>query len=70
MQLEPKGEYVILVEANNEVQSETIILNELSLESHYEYYASKGFTKKEIIKKIASDRNKNKNEIYQYFINN
>lgn len=27
-----------------------------------------GFDKKEIIKKIAKDRNVNKNEIYMYFL--
>lgn len=67
--IEPKGEYVILVEGNKEAQTEKLILNELSLETHYEYYEKKGLSKKEIIKKIANDRNKNKNEIYQYFIN-
>lgn len=68
-QEEPKGEYVILVEGNKENIKNEVILNELSLESHYEYYKNKGFEKKEIIKKIASDRKTNKNEIYQYFIN-
>lgn len=68
-QEEVKGEYVILIEGNKEVQTDNLILNELPLEAHYEYYKNKGLTKKEIIKKIASDRNKNKNEIYQYFIN-
>lgn len=68
-QKEPKGEYVILVEGNRENIKNEVILNELSLESHYEYYKNKGFEKKEIIKKIANDRKTNKNEIYQYFIN-
>ena len=65
----PKGEYVVLVEGNREIIKNEVILNELSLESHYEYYKNKGLEKKEIIKKIANDRNTNKNEIYQYFIN-
>ena len=43
-------------------------LNNLSLEEHYNYYEKQGFDKKEIIKKIAKDRNVNKNEIYQEFI--
>lgn len=66
--IEPKGEYVILIEGNKNREKENLILNELSLEAHYEYYLNKGYNKKEIIKKIASDREKNKNEIYQYFI--
>ena len=45
-------------------------LNNLSLEEHYKYYEKQGLDKKEIIKKIAKDRNVNKNEIYQYFLKN
>ena len=41
----------------------------LSLEEHYKFYENQNMDKKEIIKKIAKDRNKNKNEIYQYFLN-
>ena len=40
------------------------ILNDLTLEEHYEYYKKQNYEKKEIIKKIAKDRNTNKNEIY------
>jgi len=64
---EPKGEYVIIIEKNNEKQENPLI--ELTLEQHYKYYEQKGLEKKEIIKQIAKDRNKNKNEIYKHFIN-
>ncbi len=62
-----KGEIVIIIEgkANDEEENE---LNKLSLEEHYNYYERQGFSKKEIIKKIAKDRNVNKNEIYIKFI--
>lgn len=65
-----KGEFVIIINNNivNKINKEQEILNNLSLEEHYEYYKNKNFEKKEIIKKIAKDRNKNKNEIYQYFL--
>ena len=43
-------------------------LNNLSLKEHYNFYEKQGLEKKEIIKKIAKDRNVNKNEIYQKFI--
>ena len=43
-------------------------VNELSLEEHYKFYENQGFDKKEIIKKIAKDRNVNKNEIYMKFL--
>ena len=45
-----------------------MILNNLTLEEHFEFYKKQGLDKKEIIKKIAKDRNVSKNEIYQYFI--
>lgn len=65
----PKGEYVIIIDENNEEQDNNENeLNELSLEDHYKYYENLGLDKKEIIKKIAKDRGVTKNEIYQKFI--
>lgn len=61
-----KGEYIILIEGN-EIKKENE-LNFLPLDEHYKYYESLGMDKKEIIKKIAKDRNVNKNEIYKQFI--
>lgn len=68
--VDTKGEFVIIVEGNNisKKDKEILDLNELTLEEHYKYYENTGISKKEIIKKIAKDRNVNKNEIYQYFI--
>ena len=63
---EIKGEIVLIIEANNK-KEENKLLN-LSLEEHYKYYENQGLEKKEIIKKIAKDRNVNKNEIYKNFI--
>lgn len=63
-----KGEMILLIEGNNEIVKENI-LNNLSLEEHYNVYEKQGLNKKEIIKKIAKDRGVNKNDIYQYFIN-
>ena len=61
-----KGEIVLILEGakNNEEESWT----NLSIEEHYKYYEKKGLNKKEIIKQIAKDRNVNKNEIYQKFV--
>lgn len=64
----PKGEYIIIIEGNKEKKENE--LNELSLEEHYEFYKNQGLDKKEIIKKIAKDRQVNKNEIYKHFFNN
>ncbi len=65
-----KGEFVILVEGNSisKQQKQILDLNSLSLEEHYKYYEKDGLDKKDIIKKIAKDRNVSKNEIYQYFL--
>lgn len=64
-----RGEYVIVLEGSrttkNELQKEK--LSNLSLFEHYEYYEKQGLSKKEIIKKIAKDRNVNKNDIYMQF---
>lgn len=62
-----KGEIIILIEGA-ESKEEPILLNELSLEEHFEFYKNQGIDKKEIIKKIAKDRGVSKNEIYMEFI--
>ncbi len=67
---EPKGEHIILIEASKEKEEaeEENNFKEMTLEEHYKYYEKQGFTKNEIIKKIAKDKNVSKNEIYQKFI--
>ena len=69
---EYKGEFVILLEGAKESKQDIELrnLNEMSLEEHYEKYEKEGLDKKEIIKKIAKDRNVNKNEVYQKFVKN
>ena len=64
---EPKGEYVILIEGNQDLKKEKNDV-ELTLDEEYEKYLLQGLNKKEIIKKIAKSRGVNKNEIYQYFL--
>ena len=63
-----KGELILIIEGAIEKTEEENKLNNLTLEEHYKYYEKQGFDKKEIIKKIAKDRNVNKNEIYMKFI--
>ena len=67
---EPKGEHIILISGNEikEKTEEEKEIEEMTIEEHYKYYEKQGFTKNEIIKKIAKDRNVSKNEIYQLFI--
>ena len=65
-----KGEFVIVVKGNekNKLENEIENLNNKSLEEHYKYYEKQGYDKKEIVKKIAKDRNVQKDMIYKYFI--
>ncbi|MBR0491361.1 MAG: 16S rRNA (cytidine(1402)-2'-O)-methyltransferase [Clostridia bacterium] len=63
-----KGEVVLIIEGGEIEQEENDLIN-LSLEEHYRYYEKMGLDKKEIIKKIAKDRNVSKNEIYMQFVN-
>ena len=64
---ELKGEIVLIIEGAEKKEENDLL--QLSIQEHYTYYAEKGFNKKEIIKQIAKDRNVNKNEIYQKFVN-
>ena len=64
----PKGEFVLIIEKNNSINDNTIIFQDMSLDKHYEYYKELGFSKNEIIKKIAKDKNVSKNDIYMKFL--
>ena len=67
---EPKGEFVIIVEGNLNNEDDIVIrLNSGSLEEHFIFYKNMGYSKKDIIKMIAKDRNVSKNEIYKHFLN-
>ena len=65
-----KGEIVLIIEGNKESShhDNKNKFIEMSLDEHYEYYEKQGLSKKEIIKKIAKDRELAKNEVYQHFI--
>ena len=67
---EVKGEFVILIEGSSESKEDVELseLNKQTIDEHYEYYEKMGLSKKDIIKKIAKDRNLNKNDIYQQFL--
>ncbi len=63
----PRGEYVLIMEGmdTNTDKSEKLLL---TMEEQYKIYEEKGYDKKEIIKKIARDKQVTKNEIYQHFL--
>ena len=67
-----KGEMIIVLEGNkfdNSTDKLTELLNNMSIEEHYNYYKKQNLEKKERVKKMAKDRNVNKNEIYMKVIN-
>ena len=69
---ELKGEIIILIEGNKKINNEDEmleILNKMTIDEHYDFYKKQNLEKKEIIKKIAKDRNVSKNEIYMKLIN-
>lgn len=66
---EPRGEYVILIEGALVIEeTEQERLNNLSIEEHFKFYEIQGYSKKDIIKLIAKDRNVPKNDIYKLFL--
>lgn len=63
-----KGEYIIVIEGNLKEKIEKNQDVNRSIEDLYNKFENEGFSKKEIIKKIAKIKNVNKNEIYIKFI--
>lgn len=63
-----KGEYIVLLDLNNNVIEGDDIKNK-TIEEQYKIYESQGMEKKDIIKQIAKNRNVAKNEIYKLFVN-
>ncbi len=65
---EIKGEYIILLDMNNNTNKESDEIKDKTIEEQYEFYKKQGMEKKEIIKIIAKNKNVPKNEIYQKFV--
>ena len=63
-----KGEYIVLLDLNNNVIEEDDIKNK-TIEEQYKIYESQGMEKKDIIKQIAKNKKVEKNEIYKLFVN-
>ena len=57
---------IIVIEGCKEEREN--IFEKMTIEEHYRYYEKQQLEKKEIIKKIAKDRNVPKNDIYKLFI--
>ncbi len=61
--LEIKGEIVIVVSGNNEKTT----FDNLTIIEHVNLYIKEGMTSKDAIKKVAIDREMNKNEVYKEY---
>jgi len=69
--LEPKGEFVIVIEGKSrESLTEEMIQewNKMTIEEHMQYYENQGSDKKDAMKQVAKDRGITKREVYQYII--
>jgi 16S rRNA (cytidine1402-2'-O)-methyltransferase len=65
---EPKGEFVLVIEAlsKDEIEEmETKKWDNLTIEAHYDFYIKQGIDNKEAIKQVAKDRKISKREVYK-----
>ena len=60
---EIKGEFVIVVEGNNEIDN----YNDMSLMEHIELYISQDLKIMDAIKQVAKERNMKKSDVYAYY---
>ncbi len=62
-QINPKGEFVLIVEGKNE-EDKSSHFDKMTILEHINYYMESGLDKKEAIKKVALDRDIPKREVY------
>ncbi len=63
----PKGEFVVIIEGQDEKvlqELEKDKYSDISIEEHVERYVKEGLPKKEAVKKAAEDRGLNKRDVY------
>ena len=60
----PRGEYVLIIEGNNQPDDGEHFWDKLDVKAHVDYYISCGFDKKQAIKQAAQDRKIPKSTIY------
>lgn len=63
----PKGEFVVIIEGQDEqklIENERDKYSDLSIEEHVQMYTESGMTKKDAIKKVADDRGIIKRDVY------
>lgn len=63
-EVEPRGEFVIVVEGDKNNAEKPTFWQKLSVLDHVNYYINTGETKKDAIRLVATDRGVSKSEIY------
>ncbi|MBE6606007.1 MAG: 16S rRNA (cytidine(1402)-2'-O)-methyltransferase [Ruminococcaceae bacterium] len=65
-QMEPRGEYVIVVSPVSESElKDKAFYSDMSIEQHVNYYIENGFAKMDAMKAVAKDRRLSKSSIYK-----
>lgn len=62
-QNQPKGEFVLIIEGAQNFEK-TSPFDNMTILEHINYYIESGFDKKEAMKKVATDRNISKRDVY------
>ena len=57
----PKGEYVVIVEGNTDIDD----YSDISIKEHVAIYIEEGYSEKDAIKMVAKERKIQKNEVYK-----
>ena len=57
----PKGEYVVIVEGNTDIDD----YSDISIKEHVSIYIEEGYSEKDAIKMVAKERKIQKNEVYK-----
>lgn len=63
-EVNPKGEYVLIIEGNKQPDDTEHFWDKLDIKAHVEYYINIGYDKKQAIKQTAQDRKIPKSTIY------
>lgn len=69
--MEPKGEYVLVLEGKSVEELEIEAVNQweaLSIVEHMQIYLTKGYEKKEAMKAVAKDKGISKRDVYQLLL--
>ena len=67
-QIDPRGEYVLVIEGAPALSEEECFWRDMTVQAHVEFYLSQGYARMDAIKAVAKDRNVAKNVIYKQLV--